>query len=128
MYSANAIQPATPPAAPVPASAPPADKNTEKKSWFSFGKDEEPEEEKEELLKEDKDKEKAEEDAELNDFINTVKNMTGLWDIDPPDSNWLHMDRLDHNTGVREPMGKLSYRYDFNLLLPVLIVQCANLA
>ena len=35
--------------------------------------------------------------------------MTGLWDIDPDDSTWIHMDTLDHETGTREPMGRICY-------------------
>lgn len=50
-----------------------------------------------------------EEDAELKEFVNQIKEMTGLWDIDPPDSSWLPMTRMNHNTGVVEPMGKLAY-------------------
>ncbi len=50
---------------------------------------------------------KEEEDQETQDMITSIKNMTGLWDIDPPDSVWIHMDRLNHQTGVREPMGSL---------------------
>ncbi|CAE7520594.1 unnamed protein product, partial [Symbiodinium microadriaticum] len=50
-------------------------------------------------------------DAEEQDaLITTVKQMTGLWDIDPDDSTWLFMDKLDHETGIREPQGKICYR------------------
>ena len=50
-------------------------------------------------------------DAEEQDaLINTVKQMTGLWDIDPDDSTWIYMDKLDHETGIREPQGKICYR------------------
>ena len=44
-------------------------------------------------------KEKDNEELELNDFITTVKNMTGLWDILPDESAWLHFENKDHNTG-----------------------------
>jgi hypothetical protein len=47
---------------------------------------------------------------EQDNLINTVKQMTGLWDIDPDDSTWIHMDVLDHETGLREPMGRICYR------------------
>jgi hypothetical protein len=47
---------------------------------------------------------------EMMDMINNFKNMTGLWDIDPPDSQWIHMDRLNHETGKRDPMGSLCIR------------------
>lgn len=53
-----------------------------------------------------KDPDAAEQDA----FVNQIKTMTGLWDIDPDDSTWLFMDKLDHETGIREPMGKICYR------------------
>eukprot|EP00604_Paraphysomonas_vestita_P002816 CAMPEP_0174818892 /NCGR_PEP_ID=MMETSP1107-20130205/1828_1 /TAXON_ID=36770 /ORGANISM="Paraphysomonas vestita, Strain GFlagA" /LENGTH=1810 /DNA_ID=CAMNT_0016031457 /DNA_START=453 /DNA_END=5885 /DNA_ORIENTATION=- len=46
---------------------------------------------------------------EQDNLINTVKQMTGLWDIDPDDSTWIHMDTLDHETGTREPMGRICY-------------------
>lgn len=48
---------------------------------------------------------------EQDNLINTVKQMTGLWDIDPDDSTWIHMDVLDHETGLREPMGRICYRF-----------------
>ncbi len=51
------------------------------------------------------------EDQDTTDFVNSVKEMTGLWDIDPPDSMWLAMDRLNHETGVRDPMGQLCFRF-----------------
>mmetsp|Transcript_4768 Transcript_4768/g.4826 ORF Transcript_4768/g.4826 Transcript_4768/m.4826 type:complete len:122 (+) Transcript_4768:234-599(+) len=35
--------------------------------------------------------------------------MTGLWEIDPSDSTWIHLDNLDHETGLREPMGRVCY-------------------
>ena len=53
-----------------------------------------------------KDPDTEEQDA----LINTVKQMTGLWDIDPDDSTWIYMDKLDHETGIREPQGKICYR------------------
>ena len=48
--------------------------------------------------------------SEDNELIRMIKNLTGLWDIDPDDSTWLYMDRLDHDSGTREAMGKLCYR------------------
>lgn len=86
--------------------------------------DEEKEEEKkkkkgeyEEAAGEDADEEeggepvvKKDPDAEEQDaLINNVKQMTGLWDIDPDDSTWIFMDKLDHETGIREPQGKICY-------------------
>ena len=72
-------------------------------------------EEEESLLAEEKKKEEEEkakdaDSAEMTDMITNIKNMTGLWDNDPPDSFWLKMDRLDHNSGIREPMGQLCFR------------------
>ena len=50
-----------------------------------------------------------EDNSEEMEFVKTFKNMTGLWDLDPEDSTWLFMDRLEHESGIREPMGKLCY-------------------
>ncbi|KAJ8599899.1 hypothetical protein CTAYLR_002819 [Chrysophaeum taylorii] len=55
--------------------------------------------------KEAQDKEVADEDTEA--FVAQFKEMTGWGDTDPKDSSWLYMDKLDHETGVREPMGRL---------------------
>lgn len=46
---------------------------------------------------------------ETEELIVTIKNLTGLFDIDPPDSTWIHMDRLNHETGIRDPMGSLCF-------------------
>lgn len=43
------------------------------------------------------------------ELVKMIKDMTGLWDTDPDDSTWLFLDRLDHESGIREPMGKLCY-------------------
>jgi hypothetical protein len=48
-------------------------------------------------------------DEEADALINQVKEMTGLWELDPDDSTWLHLDSLDHESGIREPMGRLCY-------------------
>jgi len=88
---------------------------------------------------------KQEEKDDAMEMITTIKNMTGLFEDDPPDStydhrsfalhfsrtfyccnaivwflistcgcnyarSWLHMDRMDHNTGVRVPMGQICIR------------------
>jgi hypothetical protein len=77
-------------------------------SLFQRGSDsdDEPEVEEDELPEEPpRDPEDEEQDA----LINQVKEMTGLWEIDPEDSTWLHLDCLDHETGIREPMGRVCY-------------------
>jgi hypothetical protein len=58
---------------------------------------------------EEESEEDAEDVSEELAFIKAIKNMSGLWDIDPDDSTWLFLDRLDHESGIREPMGKLCY-------------------
>lgn len=57
----------------------------------------------------DAQEEKDEDDAEAKEMITTLKNMTGLWDIDPPDSSWLNLETSDHNTGKVTPMGKIAF-------------------
>jgi len=41
--------------------------------------------------------EKSDDNDELRALINSFKNMTGLWDIDPEDSAWYHLVRKDKN-------------------------------
>lgn len=44
-------------------------------------------------------------------MINTFKNMTGLWDIDPEDSAWYHLEVKDKNDPSKvTPMGSICYR------------------
>ena len=45
--------------------------------------------------------------APLHLFVEQFKELTGWGETDPKDSSWLFMDRLDHETGQREPMGRL---------------------
>jgi hypothetical protein len=80
------------------------DEEEEEKKEKKKGEDEEGGDDEPEVVPE-KDPDAAEQDA----FLNQVKTMTGLWDIDPDDSTWLFMDKLDHETGIREPMGKICY-------------------
>lgn len=59
---------------------------------------------------EEEEEEDAEEDAkDTQDLINSIKEMTGLWDLQPADSQWIAMDRLNHETGVRDPMGQVCF-------------------
>ncbi|CBN78812.1 conserved unknown protein [Ectocarpus siliculosus] len=44
--------------------------------------------------------------ADAKAFVNTIKNMTGLWDDDPDESYWLNMERTNYETGQKEQMGK----------------------
>ena len=60
---------------------------------------------------EEEEEEDPEEDAKnTQDLINSIKEMTGLWDLQPADSQWIAMDRLNHETGVRDPMGQVCFR------------------
>jgi hypothetical protein len=71
------------------------------------------------------DNKEADDSTDQMEFVKMIKNMTGLWDEDPNDSEWLFLDRLDHETGIREPMGKLCYGYvlsnEFTLLLLLIL-------
>lgn len=54
---------------------------------------------------------KEAEDQETKDLVNTFKNMTGLWDIDPEDSAWYHLEQRDKNDPDKViPMGSICYR------------------
>ena len=97
------------------------DDDAEKKEgggFFSFfrrktpeAEEEEEEEEKKPLVEEEvaEPEPKSQDEEDQNALIKTIKNATGLWDMDPDDSTWLYMDRLDHETGIREPQGKICY-------------------
>lgn len=53
-----------------------------------------------------------EDGSELRALVATFKNMTGLWDIDPEDSAWYHLEQRDKNDpGLVVPMGSICYRY-----------------
>jgi len=59
-----------------------------------------------------------ENNSELRALVATFKNMTGLWDIDPEDSAWYHLEQRDKNDpGLVVPMGSICYRYDHVCLL-----------
>ena len=113
--------------APAPASKP-AEKKTpvEKKEdtekpksggwfgWFSSKKEED-----EQPLLEDHDieegkdkeaKEKEQDEAELKGFIAQIQGMTGLYDVDPEDSDWMHFEKANHNDPTKpESMGYVAY-------------------
>ena len=57
-------------------------------------------------MKKDKEQEEDEEE-EMKEQVNSFKNMTGVWDIDPADSEWLKFSKKDHNTDKITPMGSL---------------------
>ena len=43
--------------------------------------------------------------------MTTFKNMTGLWDMDPEDSAWYHLEQKDKNDPtIVVPMGSICYR------------------
>lgn len=44
----------------------------------------------------------------MKENVNMFKNLTGLWDIDPPDSAWINFTNKDHNTDKVTPMGSLA--------------------
>ena len=50
----------------------------------------------------------ADDEEEMKENVNMFKNMTGLWDIDPPDSAWINFTNKDHNTDKVTPMGSLA--------------------
>lgn len=51
------------------------------------------------------------EDGELKALITSFKNMTGLWDLDPEDSAWYHLEQKDKNDPtIVVPMGSICYR------------------
>lgn len=84
--------------------------------WFGFGskkkgvslEDEEESDDEEALLLIEKDKQEAEAD-DMRETVNSIKNMTGLWDIDPDDSEWAKFYSHDHNTGDMVFQGELAY-------------------
>jgi hypothetical protein len=93
-------------------------KKEEGGGFFSYFRRKAPEEEeKEEQKKPLMEEEVAEpqpqamsqDEEDQNALVKSIKNATGLWDMDPDDSTWLFMDRLDHETGIREPQGKICY-------------------
>lgn len=52
-----------------------------------------------------------EDDEELKSLITSFKNMTGLWDLDPEDSSWYHLEQKDKNDPTKVvPMGSICYR------------------
>lgn len=74
------------------APAPPAEPSIFDRLQFWKKKDEKKEGDEAPLLNENGEPTKTEEDHKKDDddsardFVNTIKNMTGLWDIDPDDS------------------------------------------
>jgi hypothetical protein len=50
----------------------------------------------------------ADDEEEMKENVNMFKNMTGLWDIDPPDSAWINFTNKDHNTDKVTPMGSVA--------------------
>ena len=60
------------------------------------------------LLGKSAEEEEEEEEEEMKEQVNAFKNMTGMWDIDPPDSDWVHLTKKDHNTDKITPMGSLA--------------------
>lgn len=51
------------------------------------------------------DEKAKEEKAEAHEVVKQFRTMAGL--EDPDDADWLHLDKLDHKTGTREPMGSI---------------------
>lgn len=48
--------------------------------------------------------------------------MTGLWDMDPEDSSWYHLEQKDKtDPSIVIPMGSICYRYDILLILGYII-------
>jgi hypothetical protein len=88
----------------------PAEEEGESSGGFfsCFGGDDKPKEEEEQPLVQPQ---AADEDdlEDMREMINGLKEMTGLWDMQPPDSDWFHMTRRNEETGEHEPMGSLCY-------------------
>jgi len=82
-----------------------------KKGWCWGTIDEEEDEEEDPLLKPEENEAANgdDEDEELKGHVNTFKSMTGLWDIDPPDSEWAKISKKDHNTDKITPMGSVAF-------------------
>jgi hypothetical protein len=95
------------------AKAPKPEKEPKKGGWWFWSKSD-PEDEEKGLLEEDGEKseeEKKDDDAqEMKDMVTSFKNMTGLWDIDPDDSAWYHLETKDKNDPTKvTPMGSICY-------------------
>jgi len=63
------------------------------------------------MMEEEEEEEKEEdEDGELKSLISSFKNMTGLWDLDPEDSAWYHLETKDRDDPtIVTPMGSICY-------------------
>ena len=46
--------------------------------------------------------------SDFKEFIDSLKEASGLYDMDPPNSTWLAIDKADKKTGKREPMGSVA--------------------
>lgn len=61
-------------------------------------------------LEKTEEEKKKDDDDEAKEFITSLKNMTGLWDIDPDDSAWYHLENRDKNDPTKvTPMGSICY-------------------
>lgn len=85
-------------------------------SWFSwFGSKKEDDEtplleEDEEAAQTQEEKDAAQDSEELMAFISQIKGMTGLYDDDPEESEWMHFEKQDkNNPGKPESMGYVAY-------------------
>ena len=121
---ADAETPAIAPASSAKAEAKKAERKAAKKGknkkdadpegcWpFNGKKEEEKDDENTPLLEDAGVKTEAEAEAddeeEMKENVNMFKNMTGLWDIDPPDSAWINFTNKDHNTDKVTPMGSVA--------------------
>jgi len=50
----------------------------------------------------------ANENSDFKEFIDSLKEASGLYDMDPPNSTWLAIDKADPKTGKRDPMGSVA--------------------
>lgn len=46
-------------------------------------------------------------DEDAQELLETLKDMMGKGDSKPRNTEWLYLEKYDHNTGENEPMGKL---------------------
>lgn len=98
---------------------PPPEENVKPQKSFAqrlmfWKKDEIPEDEQGQPLlekaKTDKEIEANEDRQDALDLVNTIKSMTGLWDVDPEDSAWFHIENRDKNDPSKvTPMGSICY-------------------
>lgn len=64
--------------------------------------------------------EQDEDEEAAMEMVNTFKEFAGLGDSKPKDSEWLNMDKFNHETGIRDAMGKVCIRLQ---IVPLIIAE-----